>query len=205
MIFRIILFFAGFFIISEGWHETNIAYKYREPVKLTCQQLVDATPKPSWVSVDDCVVYLGQYQVMKKEKSGVVTSMAVMLFPSNEKAEDEVTKTSVVLNIGDSAKRDAIADNLTKLNALMSDKNPAKNPERLDRYQKLFEKGPLVLKETSSNEDFNLLASKLNPQHTTYAYSSLDDKSSVIKGILMMLGGAALSAVIVWSFVKRKS
>ena len=204
MIARIAIFIIGLVLLPLGWNETKIAYKYQEPVKMTCQQFLDAAEKPAWVSVDDCVVYLGRYQTLTKEKTGVVTSMAVMVFPSVETASDDKTMTSVVLNIVDEAKRNTIKDNLTKLNALLADKDPSKNPERQERYDKLFEKGNLVLKEEALNENFDLLKAKLSAQHTTYKYSSLADKSSITKGILTILIGFAMCAAVVASLVLRK-
>ncbi len=90
------------------------------------------------------------------------------------------------------------------LNAIGETNDPAKIAELLARNSKIFEKGPLVLKEDSDNSEFNLLKPKLAAKHTTYEYSSKDDKSSILKGVLMMLGGLALCAGVAASFFLGK-
>lgn len=203
MILKIVLFLVGLAIVSIGWHEVRISYKYQEPVKMTCQQFLSAADKPAWVSVDDCVLYLGHYQSLNNKRSDAVIGMAVMVFPSVEAAEDDKTTTSVVLNISDSEKRNAIKENVEKLNALVKDKKQMTEKERNDRYLKLFEKGNLVLKEAVSNDDFDLLKGRLSAKHSTYEYSSLADKSSIVTGVLTMLAGLVLSGLMVFFFVKR--
>jgi len=201
MIFRIAIFIIGLVLLPLGWNELKIAYKYQEPVKMSCEQFLGAADKPSWVSVNDCVVYLGRYQTLTKEKTGVITSMAVMVFPSVETALDDKTMTSVVLNISDEGKRNAVKDNLSKLNALLADKDPSKDQERHERYDSLFEKGNLVLKEEAINSEFNLLSAKLSPQHTVYKYSSLEDRSTIMKGIVTLLIGLVMCAGVAATFV----
>ena len=203
---RIIIFFLGLFVVFEGWHEASIAYKYKEPVKMSCQQLLAAAEKPAWVSVDDCVVYLGHYQMQYDKKTNAVTGMAVMAFASKDAAADDKVTSSVVLQISDSNKRVAIRDNLDKLNALaeLKDPTPENQKEIQDRALKLFDTGNLILKEEAINEDFDLIKDRLGANHTTYAYSSLDDKSSMMTGILMMVGGLIASLAVVASFVWRK-
>src|ERR1700761_7453511 len=97
MLIRIALFFIGLFLIPGGWHEISLAMKYKEPVAMGCQEFLAAKQKPAWVSVPDCVVYLGHFQTLADKKTGAVSSMWVMLFPSNEAAEDDKYKSSVAL------------------------------------------------------------------------------------------------------------
>lgn len=204
MIARIVIFFIGIFLLPAGWHEASLAWKYSKPVEMSCQQLLSAAEKPGWVKVDDCVVYFGQFQTVTNQKTNAVTSIAVMVFPSVEAAEDKTVKSSVVINISDSGRVHAANENLDKLNQLIGVKTEAAQKEAADRYKKLFESGPLILKEETVNEDFTFIKERLAPTHNTYAYSSLDDKPSMLQGILMMIGGVVVAALVVWSFIKRK-
>jgi|GEM_PF-4333234 len=204
MLIRIVLFFVGLFLIPSGWHEVSIAMKYKEPVQMSCKDFLEAKQKPAWVSVPDCVVYLGHFQTIANKDTGAVSSIWVMLFPSEETAEDDKYKSTVAISISDSDRVKAINENLDKVNQLADYKNEAAKKEFLERYRKFFETGPLILKEEAFNEDLSLIKDKLDPEHATYDYSSLDDKSSIWVGVGMMVGGLLMSILVAVSFFLRK-
>lgn len=201
---RIIALLFGLAFIADGWHEARQGFKYRKPVSMSCQELIDAKSKPAWVSVDDCVVYLGQFQGMEDPQTKAVVSMAVLVFPSVEAARDKSAKTSVLIRIDDSIKRGTVNANLDKLNAMGKPRNDAEWADFQARYKMLFESGPLILKLDEGTANFGQLQSRLTGEPVTYGYSSLADKASIGKGILTLLGGVLIAAATVASFFWKK-
>lgn len=201
---RILAIIFGIAFIIDGWHEARMGFKYRKPVPMSCQELIDAKTKPEWVRVDDCVVYLGQFQGMEDPKTKEVVSMAVLVFPSVEAARDKNAKTSVLIRIDDPIKRGTINANLDKLNATGKPRNDADWGDFSARYKMLFETGPLILKIDGGTANFGQLQSRLTGEPVTFGYSSMADKASMGKGILPLIGGVLLASVVGASFFWKK-
>jgi hypothetical protein len=227
MLFKLIVAILGGWLVVFGWDEFSIAYHNSEPAKLSCANFVANPDKPKWVSVEDCVMYLGKFEYSHNKGSDKINSAGILVYPTRKDAEADSARTSVVVQVSDQALLEGASKNIDALNAInkkidgivaqlrgkgMSGKDQSsllteghaleKEAERLSEL--MFINKPMVFKFSSLRPEYNLLKDSLAADYSVYEISSMDDKPSYFMALLKMIGGLVLVVGVVYSFIPSR-
>lgn len=229
MLFRLIIIGVGAWLMLTGWDEFRRAYSNPEPAKLSCANFIASADKPRWVSVDDCVMYLGKFEYTHSKGSEEIKSAGILLYATKKDAESDSAKTSVAIQVSNRAMLEEASKNIDLINttnkkfedvvARLGGKAlpAAQRASLVEEGQSLQREGerlnalmfvtkPMVFKFSSERPHYNLLKDALTDDYTVYEISSADDKPSYGLAMVFAMIGLVLILGGVYSFIpKRKA